>query len=38
MNDDIRALKIRQTTPRTWRDWNHNTLTQGIWNSIVACF
>ena len=26
MNDDITALKNRQTTPRTWKDLNHNTM------------
>ena len=26
MNDDIRALRNRQTTPRTWKDLNHNTM------------
>ena len=26
MNDDIRALRNRQTTPRTWKDLNRNTM------------
>ena len=26
MNDDITALKNRQTMPRTWTDLNHNTI------------
>jgi hypothetical protein len=26
MNNDIRALKNCQTTPRTWRDLNYNTM------------
>jgi hypothetical protein len=26
MNDDIIALKNRRTTPRTWKDLNHNTM------------
>jgi hypothetical protein len=26
MNDDITALKNCQTTPRTWKDLNNNTM------------
>ena len=26
MNDDIRVLRNCQTTPRTWKDLNHNTM------------